>query len=210
VRLTNNLCWEHLRGAGHAILSTSNPKGTIDAVPVCFAVSGKLIATPIDRVKPKDTNELGRLKNLDKENRATLICDHWSRHDWSQLWWVRAHLVRRSNHDLGDKVRDACEAALREKYEQYRGTDFDELIVFDVKTLVGWSAAEDDAAEGVEAAATPASAPAPAPSSVPLAVPDLPAAPPPPVPPIPSWPPPPPPPPTSPAPPFEPEPESEF
>ena len=189
MRLTNNLCWEHLRGAGHAILSTSNPKGTIDAVPVCFAVSGKLIATPIDRVKPKDTNELGRLKNLDKENRATLICDHWSRHDWSQLWWVRAHLVRRSNHDLGDKVRDACEAALREKYEQYRGTDFEELIVFNVKTLVGWSAADDVVVEDV---------------APPLAIPDLPPPPPPPpAPPPPSWPPPPPP---APTPPFEPSP----
>jgi hypothetical protein len=110
---------------------------------VCFAVAGKLIATPIDRVKPKDTFELGRLKNLDKENRATLLCDHWKRHDWSELWWVRAHLVRRSGHDVSEKVRSDCEEALREKYEQYRGTDFDEVIVFEVKTLVGWAATED-------------------------------------------------------------------
>ena len=112
-------------------------------MPVCFAVVGKLIATPIDRVKPKDTFELGRLKNLDKESRATLLCDHWKRHDWSELWWVRAHLVRRSGHDVSEKVRSDCEAALREKYEQYRGTDFDEVIVFEVKTLVGWSAADE-------------------------------------------------------------------
>jgi PPOX class probable F420-dependent enzyme len=126
------------------VLSTANARGTIDAVPVCFAVSGKLIATPIDRVKPKDTFELGRLKNLDKESRATLLCDHWKRHDWSELWWVRAHLVRRSGHDVSEKVRSDCEEALREKYEQYRGTDFDEVIVFEVKTLVGWSATDDE------------------------------------------------------------------
>jgi PPOX class probable F420-dependent enzyme len=125
------------------VLSTTNARGTIDAVPVCFAVSGKLIATPVDRVKPKDTFELGRLKNLDTDNRATLICDHWKRHDWSELWWVRAHLVRRSGHDVSEKVRSDCEEALREKYEQYRGTDFDQVIVFEVKTLVGWSATED-------------------------------------------------------------------
>ena len=143
MRLTNDACWEHLRGAGHGILGTTNAKGAIDAVPVCFSISGKLIATPIDRVKPKDTYELGRLKNLDKDPRATLICDHWKRHDWSQLWWVRAHLVRRSAHDVSDKVRTACEEALREKYEQYRGTEFDEVIVFEVKTLVGWAATDE-------------------------------------------------------------------
>ena len=143
MRLTNDACWDHLRSAGHGILATTNAKGAIDAVPVCFAVSGKLIASPIDRVKPKDTNELGRVKNLDKESRATLICDHWKRHDWSQLWWVRAHLVRRSAHDVSDKVRTACEEALREKYEQYRGEEFDEVIVFEVKTLVGWAATDE-------------------------------------------------------------------
>jgi len=191
VRLTNDACWEHLRRADRGFLGTLNAKGTIDAVPVCFAVSGKLIATPIDRVKPKDTFDLGRLKNLDKEVRATLLCDHWSRHDWSQLWWVRAHVERRSEHDVGDKIRSACEDALREKYEQYRGTDFEELIVFNVKTLVGWSAADDVVVEDV---------------APPLAIPDLPPPPPPPpAPPPPSWPPPPPPPP-APTPPFEPSP----
>jgi PPOX class probable F420-dependent enzyme len=164
VRLTNDVCWEHLRGAGHAILATTNAKGTIDAVPVCFAVSGKLIATPIDRVKPKDTNELGRLKNLDKENRATLICDHWKRHDWSELWWVRAHVVRRSGHDVGDKVREACEEALREKYEQYRGQEFDEVIVFEVKTLVGWAATDEASGGAAEDGEETESAPLPPPA----------------------------------------------
>ena len=185
MRLANDACWEHLRGTDRGILCTTNAKGTIDAVPVCFAVSGKLIATPIDRVKPKDTYELGRVKNLDKEVRATLVCDHWSRHDWSQLWWVRAHLERRSEHDVGDKIRGACEEALREKYEQYRGTDFEEVIVFDVKTLVGWSATDDrPPVDEVDVEVAVAQTP-------PLAIPDIPAAPPPPSWPPPSWPPPP-------------------
>ncbi len=199
MRLTNDACWEHLRGAGHGILATSNAKGTIDAVPVCFAVSGKLIATPVDRIKPKDTNELGRLKNLERESRATLICDHWKRHDWSQLWWVQVHMVRRSEHDVTERVRGACEEALREKYEQYRGSEFDELIVFEVKTLVGWAATEgraDEEEDGDESSRPPAVA------YQPMAPP--PAAPPPPLnvpspfdpPPPPSW--------AEPAPPFEP------
>ena len=186
MRLGNDACWEHLRGAGHGVLSTTNAKGTIDAVPVCFAVSGKLIATPIDRVKPKDTFELGRLKNLDKESRATLLCDHWKRHDWSELWWVRAHLVRRSGHDVSEKVRADCEAALREKYEQYRGTDFDEVIVFQVKTLVGWAATDAAAEQPLPAVVVEREVP-PAPVSAEPPWSDRPAPPSWPSPPRPSW-----------------------
>jgi hypothetical protein len=124
------------------VLSTSNPKSTIDAVPVCFAVVSDLIATPIDRVKPKRTTELGRLHNLDRDPSATLLCEHWDPHDWTQLWWVRAHLVRRSGANLPPSMRAECAAALRDKYVQYRDADFAEILVFDVKSLVGWSGAE--------------------------------------------------------------------
>ena len=141
MRLTNDECWSSLRSAEHGVLCTANARHSIDAVPLCFAVVSKLIVTPIDRVKPKDTLELGRLKNLDRDATATLLCDYWDPHDWSRLWWVRAHLVRRSGHEVSDPMLAECERALREKYVQYRDTDFAELILFDVKTLVGWSAA---------------------------------------------------------------------
>jgi len=123
------------------VLCTANARHSIDAVPACFAVISTSIVTPIDRVKPKDTLELGRLKNLDRDGNATLLCDSWDAHDWSRLWWVRAHLVRRSGHEVSDPMLAACERALRAKYVQYRDTDFARLILFDVKTLVGWSAA---------------------------------------------------------------------
>jgi hypothetical protein len=112
----------------------------IDAVPVCFVVVGKVIASPIDLVKAKDTTELGRLKNLDRDATATLLCEQWVRHDWSRLWWVRAQLVRRSGHDLTATLRDECEDALRHKYFQYRGTEFADLLVFNVKAVAGWAA----------------------------------------------------------------------
>ena len=81
------------------------------------------------------------VRNLDRDANATLLCDHWDLHDWSQLWWVRAHLVRRSGHDVSTTLMEECERGLRGKYVQYRDTEFAELILFDVKTLVGWSAA---------------------------------------------------------------------
>jgi hypothetical protein len=92
-------------------------------------------------IKPKETTALGRLKNLERDARATLLCEHWDPHDWSQLWWVRARLERRSGHDVSLALREEGERALREKYEQYRHTDFTQLIHLDVTSLLGWSAA---------------------------------------------------------------------
>ena len=141
MRLTDDESWSSLRGAEHGVLCTTNARGAIDAVPVCFAVVTWMIATPIDRVKEKGTTELGRLKNLDRDPTATLLCEHWDRDEWSGLWWVRAHLVRRSSHDMSAALFAECDTALRRKYAQYEDTEFAELVVFDVRTLVGWSAA---------------------------------------------------------------------
>ena len=145
MRLTGQDCWTALRAADHGVLCTSNPKSaesTIDAVPVCFAVVSDLIAAPIDRVKPKRTTELGRLRNLDHDPSATLLCEHWDRHDWSQLWWVRASLVRLSSGDVSPSLLAECDVALRGKYAQYRDTEFATILVFEVKSLVGWSGAD--------------------------------------------------------------------
>jgi hypothetical protein len=140
VRLTSDECWSRVRGAEHGILFTQGAQQSIDAVPVCFTVVATSIVTPIDRVKPKSTTELGRLKNLDRDGAATLLCEHWDLHDWSQLWWVRVHLVRRRGDDVGDALSDEAGRSLRQKYAQYRDVDFAEILHFDVKTLVGWSA----------------------------------------------------------------------
>jgi PPOX class probable F420-dependent enzyme len=147
VRMTRDACWRAVRAVDHGVLCTSNPKGTIDAVPVCFAVVLKMIVTPIDRVKPKSTTELGRLRNLAHDATATLLCERWDSDDWSRLWWVRAHLVRRPAHDITERQHEEGERTLHEKYRQYGQTEFAELVFLDVKTLVGWSAAADTEAE---------------------------------------------------------------
>ena len=147
MRLRTDDCWRSLRAADHGILCTSSPQGAIDAVPVCFAVVSQLVVTPVDRVKPKSTTELGRLRNLDHEATATLLCERWDPDDWSRLWWVRAHLVRRPDHDVSARQRGEGERALQEKYRQYTGTEFAQLVFLEVKALVGWSAAADPGAE---------------------------------------------------------------
>ncbi len=141
MRLSDKQCWARLRAAEHGVLCTVHPRRAVDAVPVCFAVVGAVIATPVDRVKAKDTLELARLSNLEHDPRAALLCEHWDRDDWSQLWWVRAHLDRRPDDEVGVRLADECEEALCDKYPQYRDTPFARLLVFDVTLVTGWSAA---------------------------------------------------------------------
>ncbi len=140
MRMSDDDTWRHLGAADHGILCTSNRQRRIDAVPVCFTVVARVVATPVDRVKPKETTELARLRNLEHDARATLLCEHWDREDWSRLWWARAHLVRRPDNDVSARQREECEHALREKYPQYRRTEFADVVILDVSTLVGWSA----------------------------------------------------------------------
>jgi PPOX class probable F420-dependent enzyme len=141
VRLTDDECWSALRSAEHGVLCTTNARGAIDAVPVCFAVVSEQIVTPVDRVKQKGTTELGRLKNLDRDTRATLLCDRWNMDDWLQLCWVRAHLARRSSDRVDDDLLRESDGALRRKYVQYRDTSFAGVIYLDVEDVVGWTAA---------------------------------------------------------------------
>lgn len=148
MRLPTDECWNRVRTADHGVLCTAGARQTIDAVPVCFTVVSKVIVTPIDRVKPKITTDLGRLKNLERDARATLLCERWNREDWSRLWWVRLHLVRRSGHDVGEPFLEECAGALRDKYPQYRDeVDIAELVLFDVKSLLGWAAVGAQAGE---------------------------------------------------------------
>jgi PPOX class probable F420-dependent enzyme len=122
--------------ADHAVLCTVNVTGGIDAVPVCQAVLGDVLAVPIETVKPKRSTALRRVENLDRDPRATLLCEHWDADDWSRLWWVRASLIRIpvDEPELADLAR-----LLREKYRQYREASFVALLTFRVDAVAGWS-----------------------------------------------------------------------
>ena len=144
MRLAHDDCFSRLHSAEHGTLCTLGPEDTVDAVPICFAVVSERIVTPIDRIKPKATTELGRIRNLDRNPKATLLCDEWNGSDWSQLWWVRARLTRRTKGGDPEDCLKAYEGGLREKYVQYRETEFVDLIVFDVVSLIGWTAAPVD------------------------------------------------------------------
>ncbi len=127
-----------LEQADHGVLSTFNPTGGIDSVPVCFVLSGDLIAIPIDTVKPKRSTRLGRLRNLEANPHATLLVEHWDADDWSALWWVRASLV---HAEADAATRSGLHNGLSTKYAQYDDGGIEEVIVLRITDVHAWQAA---------------------------------------------------------------------
>ena len=93
--------------------------------------------------KPKRGGTLTRVRNIQRDERVSLLVDHYEE-DWSRLAWVRvdghARVVER-----GEERPDGL-AALREKYEQYRamGLESRQVIVIAPGRVIGWRATGDD------------------------------------------------------------------
>ena len=105
-------------------------------MPVCFAVSGDLVYSVIDE-KPKRTQRLRRIRNIEESGRATLIVDHYEE-DWEQLGWV---MLRAGARILGPGAEHASGVALlRARYPQYREMALEEapLLRLDVHRAIEW------------------------------------------------------------------------
>ena len=131
---------EAMRRAGaadHGVLATLGRTRGADLVPACFAIVGDWLAVPIDSVKPKGSTALGRVRNLERDPRATLLVEHWDREDWSRLWWVKLELRKDTAPaaTLGQLVEE-----LRDRYVQYRDAPFTEVLAFRIEHVGGWSA----------------------------------------------------------------------
>jgi len=123
--------------ADHGTLATINRTGIADLVPACFAIVGDWLAVPIDTVKPKGSTALGRIRNLERDPRATFLVEGWDADDWSRLWWVRLGLRRAAPPDaISSELLDG----LRSRYRQYRSAPFTEVIGFAIERVGGWSA----------------------------------------------------------------------
>lgn len=126
----------------HGVLSTLHPDRGVDSVPVVYAVDAEgFLGVPVDRVKPKSSTRLQRERNLESDQRATLLIDHWDRRDWSRLWWVRAQLDWQGDSQPGRA--DSLAALLATRYPQYKDRPFERVLVFQIVMLTGWSAGTD-------------------------------------------------------------------
>lgn len=125
----------------HGVLCTVHAERGVDAVPVVYAVDEDgFVAVPVDRVKPKASPRLQRVRNLEVDPRAALLIEHWDRQDWTQLWWVRAEL-RWQGDDGGMEGRSAALALrLAGAFPQYRDLPFSSIVLLRVVSVTGWSA----------------------------------------------------------------------
>jgi PPOX class probable F420-dependent enzyme len=115
-------------GARVARLATVTPGGLPHLVPVVFAVAadtGDVVYTAVD-AKPKTTQRLRRLANIDSNPRVSLLVDHYA-DDWTQLWWVRADGVA-TVHTHGDAL-ELGRLLLRAKYPQYQSVSLDGPVI---------------------------------------------------------------------------------
>jgi hypothetical protein len=126
--------------ADHGVLATLHQSRGADLVPACFAIEGDRVAIPVDSVKPKGSTALGRIRNLERDPRATLLVEHWDAADWSRLWWVRLLLVRTA--EPAERVA-ALERALRLRYSQYATAPFVEILTFRIDHIGGWAASKE-------------------------------------------------------------------
>jgi PPOX class probable F420-dependent enzyme len=108
-----------------ARLGTVAPDGTPHLVPVVFALRDEVVYTAVD-AKPKTTQRLRRLANIERHPQVSLLVDHYA-DDWTQLWWVRIDGIAAIHHD-GNALH-AGHDLLRAKYAQYQSVPLNGPVI---------------------------------------------------------------------------------
>jgi PPOX class probable F420-dependent enzyme len=120
-----------------ARLGTVAPDGRPHLVPVVFALRDEVVYTAVDG-KPKTTQRLRRLANIESHPLVSLLVDHYA-DDWTQLWWVRIDGIA-AVHDEGDALH-AGHDLLRAKYAQYQSVPLNgPVIAVAVQRWSSWHA----------------------------------------------------------------------
>jgi PPOX class probable F420-dependent enzyme len=122
-----------------ARLATAGAGGQPHAVPVCYAIAGDLLYTPLDR-KPKrvPVERLRRVRDLRENPAVCLVVDDYDE-DWTLLRWLQvrgeAEIVL-PGAEQGDAI-----AALRARYRQYLAMPLEELPVIRItpRQVVEWA-----------------------------------------------------------------------
>ena len=119
-----------------ARLGTITADGRPHLVPVCFVLHDDALFIAVDE-KPKRDANLARLRNIERDSRATLLVDHYEA-DWTWLAWVRVE-GRAEVLARGD-LAPAVLAALRERYRPYREMSLESLplIRLTPERVVSW------------------------------------------------------------------------
>lgn len=134
--MTDRVARTRFADAAVARLATAAPDGVPHLVPIVFALLDDTVYTAVDG-KPKSTQRLRRLANIERNPRVSMLVDHYD-DDWARLWWVRADGVASIHAD--DSAARAGHAALRTKYSQYQSVSLDgPVIAIEVQRWSSWS-----------------------------------------------------------------------
>ena len=114
----------YLEGAPLGRLATADADGRPTVVPVCFALDGDALVTPVDE-KPKRVapDDLRRVRDVRANPHAAIVVDHWA-DDWDRLGWVQLRGTA-TVLEPGDAGHEDAVAALRSKYARYADHDLE-------------------------------------------------------------------------------------
>jgi PPOX class probable F420-dependent enzyme len=113
-------------------MSTLDADGSIHGVPVVFAAVGNEIVSPIDH-KPKSGQTLARVKNLRRDERVTLLLDHWDE-DWTKLAW----LMVRGRGVIDEESSAELVSAIVARYPQYADVLVADALIRIRPTRLSW------------------------------------------------------------------------
>lgn len=136
---------ETLNNSKIARLATVDPENNQPyLVPVVFVFNGYNIFIPIDD-KPKKTgnsNQLKRVKNIQKNPNISFLIDTYDDDDWNNLSYLmiqgKARIVVNRLKDI-DTIKTA-HSLLSEKYLQYKNLVGmgDSCIVIEIQKVIKW------------------------------------------------------------------------
>ena len=133
-----------LRSARVGRLATITPEARPHVVPFVFALvelDRHVIAYWVVDRKPKRSQRLQRLRNLDGNPAAEFVVDGYDE-DWRALWWVRASGAGRVVDDASEEC--AALEALAAKYPPYAGDPpVGPVVAIEIETISGWEAEPD-------------------------------------------------------------------
>ena len=112
-------------------------------VPVVFAFNGNNIFIPIDD-KPKrvNSNQLKRVKNIQKNPNISFLIDIYDDKDWNNLCYLMIQGKARIANMVNDTdIIEKAHFLLSNKYIQYRNMIIqigDKCIVIDIQKAITW------------------------------------------------------------------------
>jgi len=124
-----------------ARLATVDEHNRPHVVPICFALDGDTLFTPIDeKMKSGDPARLRRLRNIAANPQVQVLFDTYDDGDWSALRYVQ--LRGRARVVLpGDWQHSRAIELLRGRYTQYGTMALESrpIIAIAVEDVVGWA-----------------------------------------------------------------------